>query len=395
MALWTFAGAAALLAASSGAARAGTQVSAGVAALQRNADGPDADAKGRVSIRSRAGLDQEELQVEAERLDALGEGESYQVFLDDGSGVLASIGVLDFEAGSGKAELEIETADGDALPFGAGGVADLIGRAIEVRRVGNDAAPTILFGIVPSFAVKGGASRKGAALLTRPLEDAPDEDARGSIQTQRGAGSGGERFRVLAAKVGGPAAYDVGVELVNGVWTTVGSIDVAAGKNQGSFEANTARGDVLPGDADTVDELAGLRLRVADGEGRVVLEGVIPERLAGGATAQKARADLAVAAGRIEWLFQPKTGRSRFRVSVRGLDAPPGTELTLFMRASSLDAFEAVAARGSIGTGVIFDFDQKQGAPLPLGAASAPELSGAEIEVRDAGGQVLASGAAP
>lgn len=117
----------------------------GRASLVRTAGGAGA---GYVEVRRRVdgGL-RGKFKVEVEDLAS---GLALEVWMEDGagSGSFARIGA--FTIGSfGEAELELESQDGDTLPFGVLDVASLVGRGIEVRRVSDGAA--ILRGTVPAL----------------------------------------------------------------------------------------------------------------------------------------------------------------------------------------------------------------------------------------------------
>lgn len=77
-------------------------------------------------------------------------GVALDVFMEDGvgSGTFANVGSLTVGA-RGEAELELETEHGATLPFGVLDVADLVGRAVEIRRASDGVA--LLTGQVPTL----------------------------------------------------------------------------------------------------------------------------------------------------------------------------------------------------------------------------------------------------
>ena len=90
---------------------------------------------------------QNKFQVE---LDGLASGLAVEVWMENavGSGVFAKIGSMTVGA-LGRAELELDSHDGDAMPFGVLDVADLVGRGVQVRKASD--GTVILTGTVPAL----------------------------------------------------------------------------------------------------------------------------------------------------------------------------------------------------------------------------------------------------
>ena len=86
-----------------------------------------------------------DFEVEVEHLPA---GTVVEVWVADAGGVLVRIATMTIGE-LGEAELELESEDGDPMPHGVADVADLVGRAVEVRRASDGV--TLLVGTVPAL----------------------------------------------------------------------------------------------------------------------------------------------------------------------------------------------------------------------------------------------------
>jgi hypothetical protein len=87
------------------------------------------------------------------------QGLSPQAFIADAAGTLTSAGPLVRDNGTaGEYRLRVRGADGSALPAGATSIADLAGRAFEVREQGA----AIFAGTIPSTRSGGGGADDGA-----------------------------------------------------------------------------------------------------------------------------------------------------------------------------------------------------------------------------------------
>jgi hypothetical protein len=108
---------------------------------------PAAGVTGEADVEVESEGDEQQLEVEAEHLAS---GTVIDAYIEDPAnpGTLVLVGT--FAVGSeGEGELEFDTHDGDALPFGVASVSALVGLAIELRDAGTGA---VLFsGHVPAL----------------------------------------------------------------------------------------------------------------------------------------------------------------------------------------------------------------------------------------------------
>ena len=102
---------------------------------RRLSNAPGVTGEADVELESRSDRDEEEFELKVEFTNVTG---GLEAFLEDPSspGTLVSIGnlVLDDD---GDLKLEFETDDGDTLPFGVATASELVGLAIEIRRVSD------------------------------------------------------------------------------------------------------------------------------------------------------------------------------------------------------------------------------------------------------------------
>ncbi len=100
---------------------------------RRLTNAPGVTGEADVELESRPDRGEEEFEVKVEFTNVTG---GLEVFLEGDSRALESIGVLTLDD-DGDLKLEFETDDGDTLPFGVSSVSELVGRAIEIRRVSD------------------------------------------------------------------------------------------------------------------------------------------------------------------------------------------------------------------------------------------------------------------
>jgi hypothetical protein len=250
----------------SGGSNSSSKWEIGKAPLMRPSPAPDSDASGYVETRKRAKDNHQKFKVEAEHLDPAG---SFAVFVEDavGSGVFANVGAMGPESKIGEFELELETEDGDALPFGVTDVADLAGRGVQVR----DASDVVLLeGVVPgvSFSLK---ATKAQTSLTAVIA------GKGKLRLRNVPKKAQQFFELQLKKVGKGAVVEVFVFDPNtSSMALVQTLNANGGGNT-KLKINTRKGQSLPLNALTLSELGGRAIEVRlQGAGTVLLTGVIP-----------------------------------------------------------------------------------------------------------------------
>jgi hypothetical protein len=100
------------------------------------------------------------------------------------------------------------------------------------------------------------------------------------------------------------------------------------------------------------------------------------------------------AAGIARLRWDPRLGRSEFRLDAKGLGGGTAFTLCIEGEAGSGD-LEPAGPLDLPGASVRHRCRTDRGDPLPLGATSAAELAGRAIEVRDAAGRTCLSGTLP
>jgi hypothetical protein len=245
------------------------------APLVRPAAAPDADAKGRLDLRShKAGQDR--FSVRAMRVDT---ALTYEAFLEDAAGSLTftSIGVLTPSVDDPEAAaLKFDQKTGP-LPFDVPAVADLAGRELQVQSGGQ----VYLRGLVPDFPAqgsqRGGAWTKGRAALSQP-DPPPDEDAKGRVEVRRKSSHNRDRFVVKVEKVPtSTVVFSVFLDDGLGVLTEVGLMTASLDDPESAMlKVDTKSGAPLPFEVFSVDELSGRALEIRGDDGFTYLTGEVP-----------------------------------------------------------------------------------------------------------------------
>jgi len=229
------------------------------ARLTRAATSPDPDVEGRVRVESRP--DRERFSIEAERLDP---GTVVEFFVDGTS--LGTVAAL----ADGRAELERNTHDGDALPLGAAAVSELAGLRVEVRLAAT--GELMLEGAVPDAPASGGGD--GGLPLDRARGRAPlvpfVAGAEGSIEIRRRTDL--QLFRMEAQNLEPGLTVTFRIEDPAGGFATLATL-VTDGAGQA--EISTQDGLPLPLGVADVAELTGLEVQVVAGE-ELLLSGFVP-----------------------------------------------------------------------------------------------------------------------
>lgn len=243
----------------------GSKWEIGKSPLMRPTPAPDADASGYVETRKRASDNHQKFKVEAEHLDPAG---SFSVFVEDavGSGVFASAGVMGSQSSVGEFELELETEDGDALPFGVASVDDLAGRGVQVRDGSN---VVYLEGMVPGVSLSQKATKAQTSLQSVVA-------GKGKLSMKKIPKKAQQLFELNLKKLGKSAVVEVLVLDPNLGMTVVATLNANKGGNT-KLKINTRKGQSLPLNALSVSELAGRTIEVRlQGTNTVLLTGVIP-----------------------------------------------------------------------------------------------------------------------
>ncbi len=151
----------------------------------------------------------------------------------------------------------------------------------------------------------------------------------------------------------------------------------------------------LPAGVASLEELAGRRVELRDGAGRVLLSGRVPALRGRGGDRRAARGYRDDGTGvrvKVSMGAVRSAGRQVFRFDARGL--PPGAPSEL--RILDRDGRMVPAAAGTADASGRFSFraDSREGAPLPAGEEWIESLGGRPFEV-SCGGGVVADGEFP
>ena len=236
------------------------------------ASSDDLDAHGSVRIESRP--DRERLHVELEHATP---GRSLVAVVIDASANEASLGTSVVGL-TGEVEWSINSADGDALPFGVATTADLVGFEVEVRDAA-DASIVLACGTIGDLPNSAGDDshvdrdgREGVARVDAPV----GTEAYVKIKHRTGDEARDE-FKAEVSHFAAGDVVDVWLEnpAAPGTFTLVGSMTVD-GEGEGELEISTHDGDTLPFGVASAADLAGLRVEFRTPAAVVLFAGVVP-----------------------------------------------------------------------------------------------------------------------
>ncbi|MCI0589765.1 MAG: hypothetical protein L0323_23365, partial [Planctomycetes bacterium] len=368
---------------------------------------PQPDARGEVEVESGLAGQSFEVEVTGAALDV-----ELTAFLDDGTGVLQSIGTLTAEEEEGVVvlELEFDTAAGATLPNGVATVDLLAGLAVEVR---DGTSAVVLAGVVPALGTgdddgedddgdddgddddgdddnddNDGPRARGRAILML-AESSPFPDAEGEVEVEVEGDE--EELEIEAEHLDAGTAVEFFLADADGNMTSIGTA-TADEEGEAEIEFETEEGGSLPLGAASVADLAGRRVEVRASDGTLILFGAVPEattraqklRCRGDVMSVETRARVRVTA-----LVDNRSGRERLNVELKAV-SPGATEAELFLDdgGGTLTLADTVPLKRS-GRGRA-RYDTKKGQPLPLGASSVRDLQGRAFEIRVEGAAVLA-----
>lgn len=409
----------------------------GKADLTRPADGPDPDAKGEIEIeKSKKPGGESEFEIEVENVDVL---LVHELWMEEPaeSGLLVYVADLEvddddddgddpklkYEAESGDddddddddEEEEGDDDDDDApLPFDATSVDDLIGRAVEIRQAGA----VVLQGVVPELGQKGKGKGKGGngkgqatAYLVRPDDVmTEDDDGKGRVRLEIFPTNGRQRFRVDVEDIETSAGLDLWLEdsVGAGTYSLVGPFEIDddgddeeeedddGDDEEARYEADTQKGDPLPGGVNDLSDLdgRGLEVRAVD---TVVLIGTVP-----GFDAPKKpssdKVDMAPtvdappkAKSRLRLVSKKKNGDERFLLKAKRLDKEVPAYTLFLETAPGSSVFEDAGdlERKGKGKNGLYRRFTKKGEALPGDEVDVAGLAGRRLEVRDDQGTVI------
>ena len=214
--------------------------------------------KGKVKIKMDREGDLQLFSVGVRKADA---GDYDVVLVDPDTDDDTWIGEIAIAEGRSSGKLKFNTRRGDELDT------DPVGMRVEVRS-GED---TLLTAMVPdpdAPKVRSNAKEK----LEVPETDPIDEKAKGFVRLK--VGQGAHHLQVVLQKAPS-GTWDI--EVSDGdEFTKIGDILIEEGDDSGTWKANDRRGDPVPTGAACYADLAGLAIRVVDGEGVILLEGFVP-----------------------------------------------------------------------------------------------------------------------
>jgi hypothetical protein len=203
------------------------------------------------------------------------------VLVADADGVPQPVATMTPHGRSGRATWAVRTSRGDALPFGVADIADLSGRALEVRTADGTA---ILTGVLPTVAKASGMPRN---LKSMKIGLAVDGSVAGAgvearIEVRRRHGADELRVKVEGAAAG--LALEAWIIQADGTSAKLGDLvaegaDDSAHQGTGTeYELRLTSSATLPFGAATLADLAGLAVEVRDAaDGSVVASGFLPD----------------------------------------------------------------------------------------------------------------------
>lgn len=367
-----------------------------VSALVRPDGAPQGDAHGSCDVRTGPDFERFRLVVEGVNADR-----ALVVLMGDGHETMNRIGEL--PAGARARTLLRTTLEGGELPYGVESVRALAGRRVEVRDLEER---VVLRGEVPAVAeepVDPPPPPADAPVVTRSEMRRTDENGerepRGVLVATRR--SGGSSLRIEMGRLAPEARLLVyvwnGEDLV--LWD-----DVRTNREGGaSLAGDTQEGPGLPLGAESVTALAGRRVEVRDGDGRLLLYGEIPSAASDAdeepVRERETHEDEETGADvRVEVDIRPERGREQLEIVVRDLPrggaAKSPRRLVVVRMEDANGAMQDVAGARVRGGRVRVRWDSRRGDELPFGSESVRDLSGRGFELY-LGGTRVASGNLP
>jgi hypothetical protein len=270
-----------------------------------------------------------------------------------------------------------------------------------MRSLLRPAAFTLLVLVAGAVAAGGGNGKKDSQIsLVRP-EDPPDPDAKGTLRI-REKGKG-QSFEVHVMKVNADHALHVWIEdpVDSDSFTDIGTM-TAGGSPK--LKLDTKKGDALPLNAASIDELIGRDVQVRH-EDEIVLKGFVPPWDLS-KKPQKATAEIDAPEGapaedmHAKLSLRSKADKGQERIDLQAKKVPWDDDLHL-----------RVFVEDGVASGVFVDSgeleqtakhagrwrrDTKKGQDLPDGVHFVSELAGRLIEVRrTSDGEVFLRGTIP
>ena len=347
--------------------------------------GPLPGASGRIEVKARA--DRHALEVKVRGLSA---DTVYSVSIVNGADLAEEIGKLTTQAG-GVGALEVDTHDGGVLPFGAAGVQELAGFAVQVK---SDDGAIVLEGKVPSLGAGEAVEEREQEVeieLVRPAS-APDGDIEGDARLEEEVGVD-DKIRVRVHENGDPNAEYTALAVLpirpeampftavlDGAQQVPPVETAASGRAWFSYDASRRELSFLIESADLSSPESAAHIHKAPaGENGDVISG-LPEGnpKEGSITLSEEDAAALLAGG--------------LYVNIHSADHPDGE-----IRGQILPADPERDELGRIltdedGKG---ELEIRGGGALPFRATSLSELAGVAIVIEDAAGRVVLSGALP
>jgi hypothetical protein len=239
--------------------------------LVRLDNGVDEDATG--TLRVSAHLEQQAFTFEVRAENVNPEWQPYVLMeFTPGGGDFSYIG--DLEVSGNALILDIDTKDGDVLPFEFQDIASLQGRVVQIT-IGE---VSLLQAVVPD--VEASSKPVKAKQTLGPADDgAPKLKAKLKLRSKPSKGD--ERFDLMVKHLGfdDAAEFSLFVEddVDSDVFADAGDMERIGSSAHGRYRRFTKKGQALPLGVSSLSELAGRRFEVRDGDDGVHVEGVLPD----------------------------------------------------------------------------------------------------------------------
>lgn len=143
----------------------------------------------------------------------------------------------------------------------------------------NSIVNGVLFAQIPPLTKQSAAPRFNARSPLAPPAGAPPNPAeKGAIRAAFIGTRGRSLFSVRATHLSGGGSYTLLLEdpLSSSSFTNIGSLVLSPSSTTGTFERDTAKGETLPFELPTSQDLSGRGIQIRDAFNQLHLEGVIP-----------------------------------------------------------------------------------------------------------------------
>ena len=218
-------------------------------------------------------------------------GTSYGVFVgpsNDTNTPVFLISAMDGQPATGNWVLNYRAVGGAPPQLGVADLDDLAGSYLFIATPGqtnisngvtNLFVDAVLFTQITPLTTKASATRYNLkSALTPPPVAPPNPRTKGFVKTTYAGTIGRSVLNIFATRLSGGGAYTIFVQdsPSSQTLTNIGSLVLSPETHTGTFRRDTRKGETLPFESPTVQDLSGRAIEIRDAFGVTHLQGVIP-----------------------------------------------------------------------------------------------------------------------